>query len=120
MPTYPTPRTASCLIIGFIEMEEQRLTCNDDVPAETVCKWQAREIYKLNQIIRQKKRVIEKLRNNITILLRDPQIKYELSRDLVLRDCRRQVTELQKELHRVRKSDEKLLQTLLNYKLKYG
>lgn len=98
--------------------DELRTPDNSDVPLETVCKWQAREIIKLNNIIKQKKRIIERLRNNITMMSRDPDIKAEISREIIFREKSRQISSLQKELHRVRESDRKLLQTLLNYKLK--
>lgn len=99
-------------------MEELRKPDNSDVPLETICKWQAREIVKLNQIIVQKKKVIARLRNNITMMAKDPDIKAEIAREILFREKSRQVSNLQKELHRVRESNRKLLQTLLTYKLK--
>jgi predicted RNase H-like nuclease (RuvC/YqgF family) len=73
---------------------------------------------KLNQIILQKKKVISRLRNNITMMAKDPDIKAEIAREILFREKSRQISSLQKELHRVRESDRKLLQTLLTYKLK--
>jgi predicted RNase H-like nuclease (RuvC/YqgF family) len=91
---------------------------NSDVPAETICKWQAKEIAKLNQIIIQKKKVIERLRSNITLLLKDSETRAQITREFLLRERSKQISSLQKELHRVRESDRKILQTLLTYKLK--
>lgn len=117
MLIYPTPRKAPCLIIGFIDMEE-RLTNNSDVPVETLFKWQSKEIRKLRAQLEQKNKTIQKLRNNITILLRDPETKAMIAKDLILRERAREVSRLQKELHRVRQAERKILQSLLNYQLK--
>lgn len=110
-------KTASCLIIGFINMVERQIN-NNDVPLETLFKWQCKEVYKLQAQLRQKNKTIDKLKKNITLLLRDPEIKYQLSREFMLREQRKQISALQKELHRVREADRKILQTLLSYKLK--
>jgi predicted RNase H-like nuclease (RuvC/YqgF family) len=99
-------------------MEELRMPDNSDVPIETICKWQRREIKKLNQIIIQKKKVIERLRNNITMLLKSPEVKLQIAKDLILRERAQEVSRLQKELCRVRESDRNLLQKLIDYKLK--
>lgn len=117
MQTSPTPRTAPCPIIGFINMEERPIN-NDDVPVETLFKWQCREVYKLRAQLEQKNKTIKKLRNNITLLLRNPEVKLQLARDFVLRERSREVSHLQKELHRIKTSERKILQTLLTYKLK--
>lgn len=117
MLIYPTPRKVPCLIIGFIDMEE-RLTNNSDVPVETLFKWQSKEIRKLRAQLEQKNKTIQKLRNNITILLRDPETKAMIAKDLILRERAREVSRLQKELHRVRQAERKILQSLLNYQLK--
>jgi predicted RNase H-like nuclease (RuvC/YqgF family) len=99
-------------------MEELRMPDNNDVPIETICKWQRREINKLNQIIIQKKKVIERLRHNITMLLKSPEIRLQIAKDLILRERAQEVSRLQRELCRVRESDRNLLQKLIDYKLK--
>ena len=91
---------------------------NNDVPIETLFKWQAKELRKLTAQLKQKDKTIKKLRNNITILLSDPEVKMQLIREFLLRERSKQISMLQKELHRVREADRKILQTLLNYKLK--
>lgn len=97
---------------------EERLTNNSDVPVETLFKWQSKEIRKLRAQLEQKNKTIQKLRNNITILLRDPETKAMIAKDLILRERAREVSRLQKELHRVRQAERKILQSLLNYQLK--
>jgi len=98
--------------------EELRLPDNMGVPAETALKWQSKELHKLQNIIRQKKKTIERLRHNIDIILKDPELRRELAREILLKERARENTALQKELHRVRASERKILQTLLTYKLK--
>ena len=89
-----------------------------DVPAETALRWQSREVYKLRKIVEQKKRVIEKLRKNLNIVLKSPEARKEISREIIIRERNHQIKALQKELHRVREADRKILETLLKYKLK--
>lgn len=112
-------KTASCLTIGFIDMDmEEQLTNNSDIPVETLFKWQCKEVYKLRAQLAQKNRTIQKLRNNITILLKNPEVKLQIAKDLYLREKKRECTHLQKELHRVRQAERKILETLLRYQLK--
>lgn len=117
MPISPTLRKAPCLIIGFINMKE-RLINNDDVPVETLFKWQSKEVYKLRRQLEQKEKTIKKLRNNITLLLRNPEVKLKVTRELIIREKNLQLRKLQKELHCVRQSERKIIGTLLRYKLK--
>lgn len=117
MPISPTLRKVHCLIIGFINMEE-RLINNDDVPVETLFKWQSKEMYKLRHQLEQKEKTIRKLRNNITMLLRDPEVKLQVARELIIRERNSELRKLQKEIHRMRQSERKIIGTLLKYKLK--
>jgi predicted RNase H-like nuclease (RuvC/YqgF family) len=99
-------------------MSKERMINNDGVPVETLFKWQSREVYKLRAQLEQKNKTIKKLRNNITMLLRDPEVKLRLTKDLMLREKAREIAGLQKELHRVRQAEKKILQSLLTYQLK--
>lgn len=99
-------------------MEEERMTNNSDVPVETLFKWQCKEVYKLRAQLAQKNRTIQRLRNNITMLLKSPEVKLQIAKDLYLREKKRECTSLQKELHRVRQAERKILETLLKYQLK--
>jgi hypothetical protein len=97
---------------------EERLINNDDVPVETLFKWQSREMYKLRHQLEQKEKTIRKLRNNITMLLRDPEVKLQVARELIIRERNSELRKLQKEIHRMRQSERKIIGTLLKYKLK--
>ena len=93
---------------------------NSYVPVETLFKWQTKELLKLRRMLDRKTRTIERLRNNIRMLLNDSNLKYEIACDARVREYARNMVESQREVHRLRMSQEKILQTLLNYQLKYG
>lgn len=52
------------------------------------------------------------------MLLKSPEVKLQIAKDLYLREKKRECTHLQKELHRVRQAERKILETLLKYQLK--
>lgn len=99
-------------------MENEHVISNPDVPAETLLKWQSRELVKLRKILARKEKTIERLKNNIRMLLNDEQVKLQVACDARVREYARNMSNAQYELHRVRKSQEKILQTLLNYQLR--
>ena len=91
---------------------------NDLIPIETLFRHQSKELMKLRLDNEDKKRTIRRLQHNIDLILGSHEVKMEIAKDKRVRQYRKQVVEAQREVHRVRQSERKILETLLKYQLK--
>ena len=91
---------------------------NDLIPIETLFRHRSKELMQLRLDNEDKKRTIRRLQHNIDLILGSNEVKMEIAKDKRVRQYAKQVAAAQKELHRVRQSERKILETLLQYKLK--
>lgn len=88
---------------------------NKDVPIQTVFRHKCREAMKLKKRVTKLEMTVESLRNNITLILRDPAIKHEIAVDLRVREANARIAILERKLHEERESNNRLIEKLVKY-----
>lgn len=89
---------------------EQR---NADVPIETLYKWKSKECEKLRQRVNDLEATVKSLRNNIRMIIDDPEAKRAVREEARVRMMIRERNELDKKLHAAYTDREELIMKLI-------
>jgi predicted RNase H-like nuclease (RuvC/YqgF family) len=94
-------------------MEENNDIRNNDVPIETVFRWKQVECWKLKAKVKKLEATVKALRNNITMLIGDKDLKKEIVKEAVVRQRNEEIKRLNKKLHHAYESIEELINSKL-------
>ena len=90
-------------------------TMNNDVPVETLFRHKCQEARKLRKRIAKLESTIKQLRNNISLILHDPEVKKQIAVEERVRLYRSELVCAQKKLHEARRTNEMLIEKLVKY-----
>jgi len=82
---------------------------NNDVPIETLFRHKCYETKKLKKRIVKLEMTVERLRNNIRIILHDPEVRKQIAVEERVRQYKHTLSILEKKLHDARKTSERLI-----------
>lgn len=82
---------------------------NPDVPIETLYKWKSRECGKLNQRVKDLEATVKALRENIRMIVDDPEARRAVRVEARVRMMTKEMNALQKKLHQARVDMEELI-----------
>lgn len=86
---------------------------NRDVPVETLFRHKCRETNKLKKRVAKLEATIEQLRNNITLILKDPAVKKQVAVDARVHESKQIIATLEKRLHEAKETNNRLLTRLI-------
>ena len=82
---------------------------NPDVPVETLYKWKSQECGKLNQRVKDLEATVKALRENIRMIVDDPEARQAVRTEARVRMMTKETNALQKKLHQARVDMEELI-----------
>ena len=82
---------------------------NPDVPVETLYKWKSLECGKLNQRVKDLEATVKALRENIRMIVDDPEARRAVRVEARVRMMTKEMNALQKKLHQARVDMEELI-----------
>ena len=94
-------------------MEEDNKKWNPDIPVETLYKWKQRECQKLEKRVAELERTVKKLRDNIRLILNDPEARHDVRVDARVRMISKEKNSLDEKLHIARADREELIMKLV-------
>jgi len=86
---------------------------NPDVPVETLYKWKSMECEKLRRQVIRLESTVESLRRNIDMMLDDPDIKYAVKKEAVIRTMKNEIKVLNKKIQVACADRENLIMKLV-------
>lgn len=90
-------------------------TMNNDVPVETLFRHKCRECKKMKKRVVKLEMTVERLRNNISLILHDPEVKKQIAVEERVRLYKNELVCAQKKLHEARRTNEMLIEKLVKY-----
>jgi len=89
---------------------------NPDVPVETLYKWKSRECEKLRRRVENLEATVKALRNNIRIIIDDPEAKRAVKQEAIIRMMVKERNALDRKLHQAYADREELIIKLNRFK----
>lgn len=88
---------------------------NNDVPVETLFRHKCQECKKMKKRVVKLEMTVERLRNNISLILHDPEVKKQIAVEERVRLYKNELVCAQKKLHEARRTNEMLIEKLVKY-----
>lgn len=82
---------------------------NPDIPVETLFKWKSRECEKLKRRVENLEATVKALRNNIRIIIDDPEAKHAVRQEAIVRMMIKERNALDRKLHQAYVDREELI-----------
>jgi predicted RNase H-like nuclease (RuvC/YqgF family) len=82
---------------------------NPEVPIETLFKWKSREREKLKRRVENLEATVKALRNNIRIIIDDPEARHAVRQEAIMRMMIKERNALDKKLHQAYVDREELI-----------
>lgn len=107
-------KAESCSLVIELTMTKDK-EWNPDVPIETLYRWKSKECEKLRKRVADLEATVSALRNNIRIIIDDPEAKQAIRMDARIKAMTKERNALDKKLHIAYNDREELIRKLVQY-----